>query len=76
MTWRLAERHQWTGVVPYLIATVGILLLLVPLTLIAHWIWGFETPRHLRWFLGMTAVGVLLRGVGATAWLAPYRRQS
>jgi len=74
MTWRLHERQQWTGVIPYLIATAGVLLLLVPLTLIAHWIWHFESPLGLRWFLAMGALGVLCRGIGTTVWLAPYGR--
>jgi hypothetical protein len=74
MTWRLHERLQWAGLVPYMIATSGVLLVIVPLTLIAYLIWQFESPRGLLWFVAMAVLGVLLRGVGATAWLAPYRR--
>lgn len=74
MTWRLHERLQWTGLVPYLIATVGVLAVIAPLAVLAHGIWPLESA--LPTFLAMAALGVLLRGVGATAWLAPYRRRN
>ena len=74
MTWRLSERHQWVGLIPYLVATLGVWILLAAMTLLAHAIWGFEPPSALQEALVMSAVGVLLRGVGHTAWLAPYRR--
>ena len=74
LTWRLSERHQWTGPAPYVITTLLILALLVPMTVIAHWLWTFPMKNGLLWVIGMSAFGVVLRGA-STSWAEPYWRR-
>ncbi len=74
MSWRVTQRHQWAGWIPYLLVTLAILLVIVPMTCLAHLIWGFASAKEFHWVLGFGALGALLRGVGATDWMTPYRR--
>lgn len=73
MAWQLPQRHQWTGLTPYLLTTLGILLVILPMTLFAHWIWGFASESVFRSIVGLGSLGVLLQGVGATDWMTRYR---
>ena len=74
MSCRLTQRHQWTGLLPYVLVTLGILVVILPMTCLAHLIWGFTSAKAFYFVLGLGALGAVLRGVGATDWMRPYRR--